>query len=126
MNLLNNILGNATQINNQDVLPLIKDFLVNNEDIVVAYKLIRDTIIFTTERLVLIDVQGLTGSKMSFTSYPYSTIKSFRMENAGTFDMDAEIVLVLQGNGELSLKFSKGTDLKPIYRYLSTYILRDN
>lgn len=126
MSLLHNIMGNASEMNQSDAMQLISEFIVEGEEIVVAYKLIRDKIIFTTERLVLVDIQGITGSKVSFTSYAYSSIKSFTMESAGTFDLDCEIKLHAAGIGEISLKFSKGTDLKPIYKYLSKYILRDN
>ncbi|MBC7406672.1 MAG: PH domain-containing protein [Candidatus Parcubacteria bacterium] len=126
MSTINNLFGSASQIAGQEVLPLIADFVVEGEQILIAYKLWRDMIIFTTERLILVDVQGLTGSKVSFESIPYSTIKRFKMENAGTLDMDCEITLTLQGGAIYPLKFGRGTNLKPIYKYLSTYILRDN
>jgi Bacterial PH domain len=95
--------------------------------VVKAYRLVRDQIIFTSERLIIINVQGITGSKVSHLSVPYSSIKVFKMENAGTFDLDSEISLYIQGHSlPISLNFKKGSDLETIYRTLSTYILRDN
>jgi hypothetical protein len=32
------------------------------------------------------DVQGLTGSKKEYRSFPYSKISSFAVETSGTFD----------------------------------------
>jgi hypothetical protein len=49
------------------------------------------------------------------------------MESAGTFDLDSEIVLGVQGMTlPLALKFGKDSDLSKIYQLFSTYILRDN
>tara|TARA_B110000438_G_scaffold276960_1_gene299169 strand:+ start:1054 stop:1170 length:117 start_codon:yes stop_codon:yes gene_type:complete len=36
------------------------------------------------------DVQGLTGSKKEYRSFPYSNISSFSIETAGTFDGDSD------------------------------------
>lgn len=127
MSLLNKILGNAVEANSVDLQDKYQDILVDNETVVAGYKLIRDSIIFTTERLLLINVQGLTGSKAEYQSIPYSSVKLFSMETAGTLDMDCEIKLHIQGlSYPLSLKFQKGTDLNPIYKVLSKFTLRDN
>ena len=127
MSLLNKVLGNAVEAEPQKYTEELRDILVEGESVSKVYELLRDKIIFTSERLILINVQGLSGSKSSITSYPYSSIKVFSMENAGTFDMDSEIKIYVQGASlPLSLSFKKGTDLNPIYRILSKYILRDN
>jgi hypothetical protein len=84
-------------------------------------------VIFTTERVIKIDVQGVTGKKESYTSIPFSSVKWYSMESAGTFDLDSEIVLGVQGMTlPLALKFGKDSDLSKIYQLFSTYILRDN
>jgi Bacterial PH domain len=127
MSLLNKVLGNAVQADPAKYNQELATILLSNEQVTTAYELIRDRIIFTNERLILINVQGITGSKTSYTSYPYSSIKVYSMENAGTLDTDCEIKLYVQGITEpVSLSFKKGTDLNPIYRNLSEYILRDN
>jgi hypothetical protein len=127
MSLLNKILGNAVEADPSKYQSELSAILLSNEQVTKAYELIRDRIIFTNERLLLINVQGITGSKTSFVSYPYSSIKVYSMENAGTLDTDCEIKLFIQGLHEpVSLSFKKGTDLNPIYRTLSEYILRDN
>jgi hypothetical protein len=56
-----------------------------------AYLLIRDTILFTDRRLILIDKQGITGKKTEYHSIPYRSITHFAVETAGTFDLDAEL-----------------------------------
>jgi hypothetical protein len=126
MTMLQNVFGNSTEVSSEQIMPLIDGLILENEQVVTAYKLWRDAIVFTSERLILIDVQGMSGRKISFESIPFSAIKKFKMENADTFDFDAEITLTLQGSEIIPLKFAKGTDLKPVYLLLSKYILRDN
>ena len=124
---LNKVLGNAVEADSSKYHQELTQILLSNEQVTKAYELIRDRIIFTNERLILINIQGLTGSKVSYTSYPYSSIKVYSMENAGTLDTDCEIKLFIQGLSlPISLSFKKGTDLKPIYKTLSEYILRVN
>jgi hypothetical protein len=39
-------------------------FLIDNESIFAAFKVIRDQVIFTNKRIIAANVQGLTGSKV--------------------------------------------------------------
>ena len=50
---------------------------------------------FTNKRLILIDIQGLTGSKAEYKSLPYKNISRFSLESAGTFDLDAELKILV-------------------------------
>lgn len=54
-----------------------------------AYQLIRDYFVSTDKRFVLVDKQGITGSKIEYHSIPYKSITHFSVETAGTFDLDA-------------------------------------
>jgi Bacterial PH domain len=127
MSIFQKMMGNAVEVDPQTIQNEFQNILVNGETIVGGYKLLRDSIVFTTERLLIVNVQGITGSKISYQSIPYSSIKVFSMETAGSLDLDCEIKLFVQGLGfPVDLKFKKGTDLNPIYKILSTYTLRDN
>jgi hypothetical protein len=127
MSLFHKLLGNATEVDVQSLETEFSKIIVENETVVSGFKLLRDSIIFTNERLILVNVQGVTGSKISYQSVPYSSIKIFSMETGGTLDLDCEIKLFVQGlHIPIDLKFKKGTDLFPIYEVLSKYTLRDN
>ena len=56
----------------------VKGLLVLDENVISAFKTIRDQLIFTNKRIIAIDIQGLTGTRKSFASMPYS---SFPPEN---------------------------------------------
>lgn len=127
MSFLQNIMGNATTANPEEYNPLIASILVENESVFTAFKTLRDFIIFTNERLILIDVQGLSGKKKSFKSIPYSQISVFTKESAGTFDMDSEIDLYVRSYpSPIVLKFGKSSNIDAVYKLLSDYVLKVN
>jgi Bacterial PH domain len=97
MSLFQKILGNAVVADSQAIQAEFQSILVDNENVVAGYKLMRDSIVFTNERLLIVNVQGVTGSKISYQSIPYSSIKSFTMTTAGSFDLDCEISLIVSG-----------------------------
>ena len=71
----------------------VTSILTRGEEALVAYKTFRDSAIFTTKRLIMRDAQGLTGKKVEIYSLPYKAIDMWSTENAGTFDLDAEVEL---------------------------------
>lgn len=64
MGLFNKILGNASEVSSEKLNEKYNRLLINGEEIELGFKLLRDTFIFTNKRLILIDIQGLTGSKV--------------------------------------------------------------
>jgi hypothetical protein len=68
------------------------------ENVELAFKGRRDMILFTTKRVIFVDVQGFLGmgKKVDFTSLPYSTISAFAVRSAGSWvDKDSELCLWL-------------------------------
>ncbi len=68
------------ETDNDEFRNFIGRMLVNGEDIVHTYKGLRDGIVFTTGRLIAINVQGITGKKKVITILPYDRIQTFSME----------------------------------------------
>ena len=90
MGLFSGIFGNASEMTLEDAKDDLSHILIPNETIELAYKLIRDKIIFTSHRLIIIDIQGM-GKKQEFQSIPYRSISRFTVETAGNFDLDSEL-----------------------------------
>jgi hypothetical protein len=105
-------------------LDIITPILVENEQIVVSYKSMRDGVVFTSMRVLAINVQGLTGSKKDISSLPYSKIQAFSVETAGTLDLDAEIELWFSGLGKVRFEFSASSNVKQLCQLISTYTLK--
>jgi hypothetical protein len=74
--------------NPQEIAPAIAPILVQGEEIVSAYKGMRDFVVFTSKRPIAVNVQGMTGKKRDFTSLPYSKVQAYSIETAGTFDLN--------------------------------------
>ena len=102
---------------------MIDDFMIENEEVIGAYQSVRDGVVFTSKRIIAINVQGLTGKKKDFTSIPYSKISTFSLETAGVFDLDAELEIYLSGVGKIKFEFVGSTDVKEICKMISTYAL---
>ena len=85
MGLLSGLMGNASQKNVDKVERDLEDILVPGEQVTLAFSLIRDLIVFTEFRLILVDKQGVTGKKTSYKSLPYRSISRFSVETSGSF-----------------------------------------
>lgn len=83
----------------------VNDLLVPSEEAVATYRTMRDSAVFTNKRLIIRDAQGLSGKKIEIYSLPYSSINMWPTENAGTFDLNAEVELWTRaGNIKVNLK----------------------
>lgn len=102
---------------------LITPLLVPGEEVIAEYTALRDFVVFTTKRLIAVNVQGLTGSKKDFSSLPYSKIQAFSVETAGTFDLDAELELYFSGLGKVKFEFSGNNDVIEIGKLIGEKIL---
>lgn len=124
MGLLSGILGNASEVDNDKIDELLADTLIESERIEKAYKVIRDMFVFTNKRLLLIDKQGVTGSKVEILTIPYSKITKFSKESAGHFDMDAELKIWIGSETEpLTKEFKAGDNINDVYKIISSYTL---
>lgn len=101
----------------------IAPMLVSGEQIVACYQGIRDYVVFTTKRLIAVNVQGITGKKQDFSSLPYSKIQAFSVETAGVFDLDCELELWFSGLGKVRLEFTGNTDITAICRMIGDKVL---
>ena len=104
---------------NTDFLPMVQDLLVPREEIVSCFRGIRDGVVFTSRRVIAINVQGITGKKKDFTSLPYSKIQAFSIETAGVFDLDSELILWFSGLGQVKFEFVSRADIGSICRIIS-------
>ncbi len=125
MGILDGLMGNASEIENDKVESELKDLLAPTEKVEHAYKLIRDLIVFTDKRLLLIDKQGMTGKKVEYHSIPYKSVVHFSIETAGTFDLDAELKIWLSGSAAPILKkFNKSLNIYKVQSVLAAYVMK--
>ena len=124
MGLLSGLLGNSTAASATDAAEELADFLIPEEEVVAAYKLIRDQIVFTNCRIIWIDKQGFSGSKKEISSIPYRSIDRFSVENAGALDLDAELKIWIKGGAAPILwRFAKGAPVQEAHKVIAHYVL---
>lgn len=98
-------------------------FLIDGESIFAAFKTVRDQVIFTNKRIIAANVQGVTGSKVDYTSLPYSKIQAFSVESSGTLDLDCEIEVYFSALGKVRFEIKGSFDLVSFNRHISQYVL---
>ncbi len=125
MGLLNKILGNASEVSSEKLNEKYGRLLVDNEQIELGFTLFRDIFTFTNRRLILVDIQGLTWSKIEYKSLPYKNISRFSLETSGTFDLDAELKIWISSEDtpSVSKKFNKSIDVYAVQKYLANKVI---
>ena len=125
MGIFSALLGNAGSVSPEDLLKNYGQLLIDNESIEMGFKLIRDTFIFTNKRLILVDVQGITGSKTEYKSIAYKSITRFSVETAGTFDLEAELKIWVSSELQPSIvkQFTKSVNVYDVQKVLAHHVL---
>ena len=125
MSILNNLFGNATEVDIEELRKEFGEILIQGEEIETAFRIFRDKWVFTNKRLIMLNVQGVTGSKREYRSIPYHSIDQFSVETGGTFDDDCEMKLWIKGMHEpLKKEFKRNVDVKALQRMLAKHILK--
>ena len=119
----NNQVFKLSPVEPESQLDRVAPLLIEGERIVAAYKAIRDAVVFTNKRVIAMNVQGITGKKVDYTSLPYSKIQAYSVETAGTFDFDCELDLFYSSIGHIRFELRGGCDIRELCRIISTYVL---
>lgn len=114
---------NLKEIDSSKVRSEVLDFFVDGEEIISAFETIRDQVVFSNKRIFVVNVQGITGKKRAYISYPYSKIQYFGVETAGVLDIDSELFLAFNDGKSLSFDFKTGVDIVSISKVISSYVL---
>lgn len=102
---------------------VIRPLLIAGEDVIAAFKSMRDGVVFTEKRIIAINMQGITGAKVDCTSLPYSKIQAFSIETPGVLDLDGELALWFSGLGQVRFEFRGAAQLPEICRIISEHVL---
>ena len=95
---------------------LVEPLLAPDEAIVQTYQSVRDGVVFTTRKLIAVNIQGVTGLRKAFTVLPYRRVQAYAIESAGLADLDGELQLWLAGLGTVRFEFLAGSDLGALCR----------
>jgi hypothetical protein len=126
MGIFSALLGNAGAVDQESLSKDYGKLLIDGESIELGFKLIRDTFIFTSKRLILIEKQGITGSKIEYKSIIYKSISRFSIETAGTFDLEAELKIWVSSevNPSIVKQFNKSVNVYDVQNVLAFHVLK--
>ena len=106
-------------------LTIREGIMLEHETVTVAYKGIRDMLILTNKRLLLVDKQGITGKKQKYLSIPLDKINAFSVETGGTLDFDCDIDIFVSGMGYVHAEIMRPTkNMDPLVDALNSLLFQ--
>src|SRR6188474_798041 len=117
MGLFSALLGNAGSVSQEELKKDYGKLLIEGEEIELGFKIIRDV-------FILVDKQGLTGSKIEYKSITYKSISRFSIETAGTFDLEAELKIWVSSetNPSIVKQFNKSVNVYDVQNVLAHHV----
>ena len=129
--LLQGVVNNYTPISTELAIEEFGCYLMKDEKIERAFKLIRDAMVFTDKRIIFIDRTGITGSKSIIKSINYFSIISVTLATAGFRfdDSDMDLVYIVSPStkqlnleyAKVHLEFPRKFPVHELYVLLQTY-----
>jgi hypothetical protein len=99
--------------------------LVDGEIIEVGFVVFRDTFLFTNKRLILVEIQGISGKQLEYLSIPYSKITKFSVQTGGSFDLNAELKLWIGSETiPLEKRFNQELSVYDVQKILASHVLK--
>jgi hypothetical protein len=99
--------------------------LADGEIIEVGYVVLRDTFLFTNKRLILVEIQGISGKQLEYISIPYGKITKFSVKTGGSFELDAELKLWVGSETiPIEKKFNKDNNVYDVQKVLASRVLK--
>ena len=99
----------------------IQKMLCEDEEVISAFVTIRDQIVFTTKRIITVEVHGVTGTQQDIFTLPYRKIQYFGVKTAGIGEAipDSELTLYFSDGRAAQFHFHDKVNIVDIGRVIS-------
>lgn len=116
---------NLVRIKEKDICKNVQALLLEGETIVGVYKTVRDQAVFTSHRIFLVDMQGVTGTRQEIFVLPYKKVLHFGIQTAGFGDplQTSELTVCFADEHEAKFGFIGQEELLAVARAISRCIL---
>ena len=116
---------NLVRIKEKDICKNVQALLLEGETIVGAYKTVRDQAVFTSHRIFLVDMQGVTGTRQEIFVLPYKKVLHFGIQTAGFGDpmQASQLTVCFADEHEAKFGFIGQEELLAVARAISRCIL---
>lgn len=129
MGLLQGLAGNSQEVTREEARAQYGPWLLPGEEIHSAYRLVRDGFCVTTQRVIIIDRQGVTGNKTRVKAIDMRSIVAVTAETAGwgVDDSELEFTYIVSPNrraptverATYRAEFPRNFDISALYRYFA-------
>lgn len=100
----------------------IASFMVEGESVIAAFATVRDKVIFTTHRVIAVDIQGV-GKKVGYCNLPYARIATFCIETSDLLDLDCKLEITSVTGSKSNFEITGGFDIRKLCHAISCRIL---
>ena len=116
---------NLIRIKEKEICKNVQALLLDGESIVGAYKTVRDQAVFTSHRIFMVDMQGVTGTRQEINVLPYKNVLHFGIQTAGFGDplQTSELTVCFADEHEAKFGFIGQEELLAVARAISRCIL---
>lgn len=99
--------------------------LVDGEIIEAGFVVARDTLLFTNKRLIIFEVQGVSGRQLEYLSIPYGNITKFSVQTGSSFDLNAELKLWVGSDAiPIEKRFNSELNIYEVQKILASRVLK--
>jgi hypothetical protein len=124
MGIMSGITGNAGPMDPGAAAAEFARLLSHGEGVYAAFDFVRDAMLFTNGRLILIDKQGMTGKKVEYLSIPYRNILYFSVTTEGHLFAEARMHIWVDGMKDpIEKEFNNRVDIYQVQGILSAFVV---
>ena len=122
MGIMSGITGNAGPKDPGEATTEFQRLLANGEKIYAAFDWVRDAMLFTNGRLILVDKQGVTGKKIEYLSIPYRSITHFAVQTEGHLMAEATMKIWIENvEDPIEKEFNDKVDIYQVQGVLAAF-----
>ena len=116
---------NLVRIAEKDICKNARALMLEGEQVAGAYKTVRDQVIFTSHRIIMVDMQGFTGTRQEIFVLPYKKVLHFGIQTAGFGDplQTSQLTVCFADGHEAKFGFIGQDDLFCVANAISRQIL---
>lgn len=124
MSFINEMIGVTIELDQKEMEERISRFLLDNETLIKGYQIIRDIMLLTDKRIIIVDYLGLRGKKIEYQMIPYHKINRLYIETPGNLDTDYTLKLFISGSLEpIEKQISSDVDIYELNRIIFSHML---
>jgi hypothetical protein len=121
---INEMIGVAIELNQREMEERIAKFLLDGETLIKGYQIVRDVLILTNKRIIIVDYLGLRGKKIEYQMIPYHKINRLYIETPGNLDTDYTLKLFISGSLEpIEKQIRSDVDIHELNRIIFSHML---